>query len=104
MPRVRFTLRRLMMIVATVAILIWAERMLRIRSERLAIAAYFADQEAMWRAEADKAAGPPGGFDFAGWDLEWAERYAELRRDYEGAASRPWTPVEPPPPMLMPPR
>jgi hypothetical protein len=89
-PRVRFTVRGLMVAVAAAAILIGAETMRR-RSERFrGMAERFGLLERACRLfywGPDTPVDNPKAF-----------YYADLRRKYERAARRPWLPVAPDPP------
>ncbi len=89
MPSVRFTIRRMMVIVAVVAGMLWATLALQERSRRfLKIAS---EREMEVRALTTYYAFYP--------PFEHIARLDEMKKKYEYAASHPWLPVEPDPPV-----
>jgi hypothetical protein len=98
MPRVRFTVRRLMIALVLVALVLWAEAMRRRTAsfrQGAAVNAWAADTFEARLRNAD-------AFYPREEDLRWALRrldyHTQLRRKYERAASRPWLFVAPDPP------
>jgi hypothetical protein len=101
LPRVRFTVRRMMVVVAAVAILLSGELMRRRRAPCLGRLAWLAGREKAW------------GADDPSWEREVASPYlkggkqmgvaealveiARQKRKYEYAASHPWLPIPPEP-------
>jgi hypothetical protein len=122
-PRVQFTVRRMMFAVAVVAILLFTlvagTRMHRKRAFCLRQAAVAALTEANWKArhgrtaallascEDQRSSGNPAEAieqaihslraELSPLSLK-AEYYARVRRNWEYAAAHPWFPVEPNPP------
>jgi hypothetical protein len=111
LPRVRFTVRRLMLVVAFVAVLIGLV-VLKQRRDRFRLqAALFVDEGRTLLVMADasarrsvqlEAAGVQGQVstlrDYERRCRDQAEYAATLGRKYEFAASRPWLQVSPDPP------
>ena len=86
MPRFRFTVRRMMVVVAIVAILI----ALKVRRDRfVALAAHYAMKEELTLGTADAVLAS---------DRAKAARRERLRVTYTRAARYPWLPVAPDPP------
>jgi regulator of PEP synthase PpsR (kinase-PPPase family) len=114
MPRFRFTIRRMMIAVAVVAVLITAEKLRQVRRDRLRKAAEYAVEEASWMDDALKVETmtrkPKSLTDAASRkrvvELEEVvtnyrlsgDRSGKLKQIYEKAARYPWLPVEPDPP------
>ncbi len=109
-PRVRFTVRRMMVAVAIAAILLglygWVVRLRRMSVEFLAEARRHADMEKMLRTisgvsgrdslvEISPGPGVPWKRNTAGAE---ADQEAALKLKYEHAARYPWLPVAPDPP------
>jgi hypothetical protein len=101
-PHLRISLRRMMILVAIVAVLMGCELMRRQRAACLERLAWLAGRERML-----KASDPEEGREIASPYLkhgkqmgvgEALEEIARQRRRYEYAASHPWLPVEPDPP------
>ena len=116
MPRVRFTVRRMMIVVAIVAGMLgvstWMLRT-RVRERRYrAMAAQHAQEAARYQEYMDtypafvaelKAGGIaeadiPSQFGTIEWRRRRRDHYSALQRKYEEAAIRPWDPVPPDPP------
>jgi type II secretory pathway component PulJ len=87
LPRVRFTVRRMMVAVTLVAILLAV--VIRRRDYCLRMAARYAQEEARTRSDLQsaRALGP------AMLAVHVAAQHGELRRRYQRAASRPWEPL-----------
>ena len=90
LPRVRFSVRRLMIMVAVVALssAVLGQLSLRYRQQ----ARFYAESEAYWRKA---AIGAP-----ISQQARYKDRvnyFARLRQKYEHAARYPWLPVEPDP-------
>jgi hypothetical protein len=89
LPRVRFTVRRLMASVAIVAFILWAERLLRLPREYRDRAGYYSQCE--FDASGRLAPGNPR-------DRAVVDHYHSLHEKYERAARYPWLPIAPDPP------
>lgn len=98
LPRVRVTVRRLMVGVAVTALALAADQVRRRRADYLGRAAINADAEQMSRAYADDARGPHCDPQRVERGDALAAYHAALRLKYERAARRPWLPVAPDPP------
>jgi hypothetical protein len=99
-PRVRFTVRRLMAVVAVLAVLLGAGaevvRLARLAEDYRQRAKYFvAAEDVRNLTVAAERMVDPGA---ARKPDRIAAHYAQLRRRYERAAARPWLPVAPDPP------
>jgi hypothetical protein len=97
MPRIRFTVRRLMLAVAVVAIIIaavfWTQRLMVLRKVYLGKAAAYAYYEGIAKQETHKRLGRDGsGYPF------YPEYFTAMRAKYEHAAQCPWLPIAPDPP------
>lgn len=96
-PRVRFTVRRMMVAVVVVSLLLWAKGMWERRVYCQRRADYWASRE----REAFKMAKECGEDPSEPWrswaavEREAADRYARLRVKYEDGAAQPWVPVIP---------
>lgn len=120
LPRVRFTVRRLMVAVAVAAVLMGLVAQGLRRASLLRLADYHAREARRYRTivvssasvAADYRAGRPGlegdyeaGARLYSDQVRWfgplADHHEALRGKYERAARRPWLPVEPdlPPPQ-----
>jgi hypothetical protein len=106
-PRLRFTVRRLMLAVAVVAALLGCADLWRRREHYRRLAETHALSEMVLRVDSVMARGDPtGGPGVRLLDLsdsleeaaKWADYHAGLRRKYERAARYPWLPVAPDPP------
>jgi hypothetical protein len=113
-PRFRFTIRRMMIVVAIVAVLVTAERLRRIRSYRLQKAEDYSAAEQAYLADVrkfDAQFTTPRAINEAfssrrimslmrsqGRIRKLGEHSGKLKRTYEKAARYPWLPVEPDPP------
>ena len=101
LPRVRFTVRRLMIAVAVVAVLLGGELLRRKRADRLERLAWLAGRERMLLANRHDPSleiaagnlkhGKPMGVE------EALQEIAKQRRRFEYAAAHPWLPVPPDP-------
>jgi hypothetical protein len=112
LPRVRFTVRRLMVGVAVAAVIIavvtWSVEMWRVRQRRLKDAARFAhlakvyDAAVARRRSSFTARMEPEQRRFAEDALDHESRYlitlVKLNAEYERAATYPWLPEPPIPP------
>src|SRR4051812_33231464 len=100
-PQARFTVRRLMITVAVVAVLLGGELMRRQRAARLERLAWLAKQEkilAASRPEEEREIASPHLKHGKQMGAEEAlEEIARQRCRYEYAASHPWLPVPPDP-------
>ena len=98
-PRVRFTVRRLMVAVAIVGVLLW----MTLLGKRVRAFRWMAEYHAAHRMKYPITGSPgaaPRGVDSRG-ELVSAERdrwHAALAAKYSRAARSPWLPVEPDPP------
>ena len=105
-PRVRFTVRTLMVLVAVVAIILGGMILRQRAASYRQRAAQFG-----WVATGLRQSAASGNAAFLhptptgpgtpmtqAMSLRWAEYYAGLRAKYEHAALYPWLPVEPDPP------
>jgi hypothetical protein len=107
MPRVRFTVRRLMIAVAVAALLLGGDVLWRKRAGYLARANVEAASEMQSRAlikvyesAIETSAAPSVADGYRHWvevHREEADYHGRLRRKYERAARYPWLPVEPDP-------
>ena len=92
LPRVRFTVRRMMIAVMITAVLIWAERLRRLskgyeeRAESLGWEVFGASEYS------------PHGPEDAAHQRALVNHYRMLEDKYNRASKRPWLPVEPDPP------
>jgi hypothetical protein len=98
LPRVRFTVRRIMLAVAVVAIVLGGLRL-------WCLSAHYRALAEVHRQKADEVvrgtyAGPGGSYhlEWCAWPSPNKEYHLRLKENYERAASRPWLPVEPDPP------
>jgi hypothetical protein len=114
LPRLRFTVRRMMIVVAVVATLLAAEKMRRVRRERSLKAADYAAEAKSWSDDASEVESmlvkPRSRSDAASRQRlaeldEVARNYRdhersnrELASRYARAAARPWLPIERDPP------
>lgn len=116
--RVRFTLQRMVLAVAVLALIIGALRIVWLRNGYQKAAVYYAAMEKLQRdlqrfgeedARAEEELALAFGQKVSGEQKEQqateargmqrlADWYAELKRKYERAAARPWLPVDPDPP------
>jgi len=112
MPRVRFTVRRMMIAVAVAALILYVENLRRRHvtfQRRATINASYARQfrEAFEKRSLNVFAFQHGPVFAATPTLrfKWAEYHENLSRKYERAASHPWetVPADPPPPEIFPP-
>jgi hypothetical protein len=92
----RFTIRRMMVVVAIVCALLGVDRMARRR-------AYCLEQAKLWKERADEFVTGAGvclkeEFDKPGMYTALYERTRAIERNYRHAARYPWLPVEPDPP------
>ena len=87
MPRVRFTVRRMMVVVAIVALGLWVQVLRTRRSAFLRVAETHRRQAALLRIDTHGIVPP-----------DWFDRKERLARKYSYAAAHPWLPVEPGPP------
>jgi hypothetical protein len=116
LPRLRFTVRRLLVAVAVIAALWCAERMRQQRATQQR-SEYYQASAALYRmfgrqfreAYATRSANVfaiQHGPTFAATPalrLKWARHYESLASKYEDAVSHPWEPVppDPPPPEIL---
>ncbi len=86
-PRVRFTVRRMMVAVAIVACICWASLLIERRRRFLIIAGShrMPDARFLWNRGAD-------------YELRLVRWHDEMQAKYEFAAAHPWLPVAPDPP------
>jgi hypothetical protein len=112
-PRVRFTVRRLMVAAAILALTMWGASTCRRLIYYRQRAALFAGLTAGLRAHTDgvaPGAALPGTFIRRGAQgpnlpvtrelaTRWIDYYEALARKYEAASARPWLPVPPDPPL-----
>ncbi len=101
LPRVRFTVRRLMVAVAIVALVIFGVQMGRRRAEYQERLRFCEQAENSCRTAADEIANDDVAareylFDRT-YFLEKAEHFAARKREYQYAASHPWVSVPPDP-------
>src|SRR3954469_24445016 len=103
-PRVRFTVRRMMVAIAVIAMLLCGAMMGKRWVGCYRRASLYAAGERQWREMAARDRGDPRSI-AATWGPQIAEDYAQLARKYRRAMWRPWSPVAPDPPLLFyPPR
>ena len=93
--RVRFTVQRIMLAVAIVAVLLGGLRLWWLSADYRALAEVH-HQKAEEVVRGTYAG--PGGFYHVEWPSPNKEYHLRLKAKYERAASRPWLPVEPDPP------
>ncbi len=102
LPRVRFTVRRLMVAVALAAVAIggvaWVARVERLASEYRRQYARHSAEVQRYGEEASKALGLGGGRERHVRASRLAAYHARLESKYGRAAHNPWLPVEPDPP------
>jgi hypothetical protein len=99
LPRVRFTIRRLMIAVAVVAVMIRADEMRRRWTTFSAKGAEYRQRAGfLWSKANALATISPDDLDQPPRILELSEYYRDLAEKYERAAARPWLTVAPDPP------
>jgi hypothetical protein len=118
-PRLRFTLRRMTLAVAVLALILGGLRIVWLRDRYRRAAASYAATENLQRgflrfaegdAEAEEDLAIAFGYKISGEDKEQqateirvmrrkADYLEMMRRKYERAAARPWMPVDPDPPL-----
>ncbi len=98
MPRFRFAIRRMMVVVAVVGIACGFEVLRRRRDDGIQKVATHGDREAFFRAGAEFRAEPRDARreeDIRRKSLAASRRHARLKLKYERVARYPWLPVEP---------
>ena len=103
MPRLRLSVRLLMVLIAFAAVAMAATVMARRSGEFRALAEEQADAEQLSLSYADEARGPTGDRQRVARGEQMAAYHRALRVKYEQAARHPWLPVEPDPPIPEPP-
>jgi hypothetical protein len=102
--RIRFTVRRLMVLVALAGLAMAVATLVKRSTEFRALAEEQADAEQMSLAYADEGRGEGGDPQRVARGEQMAAYHRELRIKYERAARSPWLPVDPDPPIPDPPR
>src|SRR3954466_12764246 len=103
LPRVRFTVRRMMVAVAIFGASLWYCEMGRRSKNFLAMADFHRLKAEIFRGRVESAAeltsiDPIRMGDIMGRDRRLEHHHSELGQKYEHAAHYPWLPVEPDPP------
>lgn len=102
LPRVRFTVRRLMVVVAVAAVAIggaaWVVRVGRLASDYRRLHARHSSEVQRYHEEASKALRSRNGRDRYVLASRLADYHARLESKYGHAAHNPWLPVDPDPP------
>jgi hypothetical protein len=101
--RIRFTVRRLMAVVAIACLAMAGAVLVKRSMEFRALAEKQAFNETMSRAYADEGRGPTGDKQRVARGDQMAAYHRELKIKYERTARYPWLRVEPDPPIPEPP-
>jgi hypothetical protein len=97
MPRIRSSVRNLLIAVAIASVLLWSALMLQRSAKYRAVAADHASAEWYWSEAGSQAAEPLMGGGLWTRD-DRVKFFRDLRLKYERAARYPWLSVEPDPP------
>jgi hypothetical protein len=99
LPRTRFTIRRMMVVVAVFALLLGAVAIVRRQAHLQRLADYHAKMAWQLQSSHGTVIRPNGAFVHVPLTPQrLADYHEDLARKYERAARYPWLPVEPDPP------